>query len=87
MCAIIAEFALYYSMWAGEKIEVEKSWYDIAKNKFRDKFFIGCDTKGFGKMDNELFINLFSDLFNYATITHYLPSFQKEKCIYIWKQR
>jgi len=86
-CAQLSQSSLYYSMWAGEKIEVEKSWYDIAKNKFRDKFFIGCDTKGFGKMDNELFINLFSDLFNYATITHYLPNFQKEESVYTYGNR
>ena len=86
-CAGLSQKSLYYSMWAGEKIELEKAWYDIAKNQFREDFFVGCDTKGFDKMDSKLFIDLFADVFDYATITHYLPNFQKEEGIYTYKNR
>jgi GH35 family endo-1,4-beta-xylanase len=86
-CAELSQSSLYYSMWAGEKLELEKAWFDIGKNKYRDEFFIGCDTKGFGRMDNELFKELFTDAFNYATITHYLPRFQAEENIYTYGNR
>lgn len=86
-CAKLSQSSLYYSMWAGEKMELEKAWFDIAKNKFRDDFFIGCDTKGFGKMDNDLFMDRFTELFNYATITHYLPSFLSEENVYTYGNR
>ncbi len=86
-CAELSQSSLYYSMWAGEKLELEKAWFDIAKNKFRDEFFIGCDTKGFGRMDNDLFIELFTKAFNYATITHYLPRFQEVENVYTYGNR
>ena len=38
-------------------------------------------------MDNDLFMDMFSELFNYATITHYLPSFQKEENVYTYGNR
>jgi endo-1,4-beta-xylanase len=86
-CAELSQKSLYYSMWAGEKIELEKAWFDIKKNGYRDSFFTGCDTKGFSHMDKDLFIDLFSDVFNYATITHYLPRFEKEEETYAYGDR
>jgi hypothetical protein len=32
-------------------------------------------------MDTDLFMDLFTSVFNYATITHYLPRFEKEEGI------
>lgn len=86
-CAKSSQNSLYYSMWAGEKMELDKAWFDIAKNKYRNDFFIGCDTKGFGKMKNDIFMERFSELFNYATITHYLPSFLSEENVYTYGNR
>jgi endo-1,4-beta-xylanase len=86
-CASLSQNSLYYSMWAGEKIELEKAWFDIAKSKYRDDFFIGCDTDGFGKMDHDLFMERFTELFNYATITHYLPNFLREENVYTYGDR
>jgi GH35 family endo-1,4-beta-xylanase len=86
-CGRLSQSSLYYSMWGGEKIEIEKSWFDIKKNDYREDFFMGCDTKGFSRMDKNLFMELFAVLFNYATITHYLPRFQKEEGIYNYGDR
>lgn len=73
-CGRLAQQALYYAMWASEKIELERAQFDIQNRGQRADFFIGCDARGFFQMDPELFLSLFSELFNYATITHYLVS-------------
>jgi hypothetical protein len=39
-CAELAQKSLYYSMWAGEKLELEKAQFDIRKNGRRENFFI-----------------------------------------------
>ncbi|MCI0699192.1 endo-1,4-beta-xylanase [candidate division KSB1 bacterium] len=73
-CGALAQKALYFAMWASEKIELEKAQYDINKIGNRPNFFIGCDARGYFQMDVELFLSRFTELFNYATITHYLVS-------------
>ena len=85
--AKLAQKSLYYSMWAGEKIELEKALYDISRNGKKNDFFFGCDTKGYAYMDKDLFINLFTAPFNYATITHYLPHFEEEEGVYTYDDR
>lgn len=74
LCAVLSETALYYAMQASEKIELEKAQYDILKTGYRPGFFIGCDARGYFQMDPDLFLELFPQAFNYATITHYLVS-------------
>jgi hypothetical protein len=59
-------------MWGGEKMELEKARADIRTRDPRTDFFIGCDARGFFQMDSDLFMERFTELFNYATITHYL---------------
>jgi GH35 family endo-1,4-beta-xylanase len=86
-CAELAQNSLYYSMWAGEKIELEKAWYDIKKNGYRENFFFGCSTEEFSNMEPDVFMDRFTELFNYATITFFLGSFQKEENIYTYKDR
>lgn len=83
----LSQKALYYAMWGGEMLELDKAWFDISKMKYREDFFIGCDTKGYPHMDKNLFMDLFSDVFNYATITHYLPRFEKEEGKYTYLDR
>ncbi len=72
--AELSEKALLYAMHNSEQIEIESAWSRIARVPFREDFFIGCDARGYMQMDIELFFERFIELFNYATITHYLVS-------------
>jgi endo-1,4-beta-xylanase len=73
-CGGIAQRSLLYAMKASESIELDKARFDIGKLGYRPDFFIGCDARGYFQMDADLFLELFTKLFNYATITHYLVS-------------
>ncbi|MHB8579257.1 MAG: endo-1,4-beta-xylanase [Ignavibacteriaceae bacterium] len=73
-CAEISQKSLLYAMKSSEMIELEKARFDISKNQQRKNFFIGCDARAFMQMDSDLFMQEFSELFNYSTITHYLLS-------------
>lgn len=70
----LAQNSLYYAMVAGEKLELEKANSVILKTGYRPDFFIGCDARGYLQMDPDVFMELFTEAFNYATITHYLIS-------------
>jgi GH35 family endo-1,4-beta-xylanase len=61
-------------MIGGEKLEMERARHLIAKTGYRPDFFIGCDARGYNQMDPDLFLERFTAVFNYATITHYLIS-------------
>jgi GH35 family endo-1,4-beta-xylanase len=74
-------------MWGGEMLELDKARKDIFKRGFRDKFFIGCDTEGYEAMDKDYFLDVFSDTFNYATVTHYLNSFHWDENKYTYRSR
>jgi endo-1,4-beta-xylanase len=67
-----AQTSLHYALWAGEMIEYEKARFDIGRMTSRPHFFMGCDARGYFQMDVELFLERFFELFDYATITHYL---------------
>jgi len=71
-CARISQKALLYALRASEMLELEKARWDIARNGARQDFLFGCDGRGYFQMDSELFLELFTEVFNYATITHYL---------------
>ncbi|UCE06017.1 MAG: endo-1,4-beta-xylanase [bacterium] len=73
-CGALSQQALHYAMWAGEKMELEKAEFDIQQRGYRPNFFIGCDARGYFQMDPDLFLERFTNVFNYATITHYLKS-------------
>jgi GH35 family endo-1,4-beta-xylanase len=73
-CARYSQTALFHAMWVSEKMELEKAENEILKRGYRPDFFIGCDARGFFQMDPDLFLERFTDIFNYATITHYLKS-------------
>lgn len=73
-CGFSSQKALLYAMYSGEMMELEKAEFDIQKNGPRPDFFIGCDARAYFQMDPDLFLERFSELFNYATITHYLVS-------------
>lgn len=67
-----AQSALFYAMTAGEKLELENAMQLITKRGARKDFYFGCDARGFNQMDPDIFLDNFSEAFNYATITHYL---------------
>ncbi len=73
-CGHSSQTALHYAMWAGEKMEMEQAEYTIRDIGHRPDFFIGCDARGFYQMDQDIFLERFTEVFNYATITHYLIS-------------
>ncbi len=73
-CGRLAQKALQYAMPAGEMMELEKARYEITRRGPRPDFFIGCDARGYFQMDPDLFLSRFTELFDYATITHYLVS-------------
>lgn len=73
-CAVLSQKALEYALWASEKIELEKAEADILRGGYRPDFFIGCDARGYLQMDPDMFMERFIQVFNYATITHYLIS-------------
>ncbi|MBN1893706.1 endo-1,4-beta-xylanase [bacterium] len=70
----LSQQALLHAMRASEAIELEKAEWDIRRDGARPGFFTGCDARGYFQMDVERFLSLFPELFNYATITHYLVS-------------
>ncbi len=71
-CGSFSQLSLKYAMRASEFIELEKARADILKAGYRPDFFIGCDSRGFFQMSPEIFMDRFTGVFNYATITHYL---------------
>ncbi|HEY6953158.1 MAG TPA: endo-1,4-beta-xylanase [Bacteroidota bacterium] len=73
-CGVLAQRALYHALWTSEKLELEKAAFDIRRRGTRSDFFVGCDARGYFQMDTELFLSRFTELFDYATITHYLVS-------------
>ncbi|MBN1466207.1 hypothetical protein JXA02_10615, partial [candidate division KSB1 bacterium] len=56
----LSQQALLYAMWAGEKIELEKAWFDIKRAGYRPNFFMGCDARGFYQMDQDIFLERFT---------------------------
>ena len=71
-CAQYSQSSLKYALLASELIEIEKARFDIAKQEKRADYLFGCDARGYFQMEKERFLERFTELFNYATITHYL---------------
>ena len=69
-CGQFAQGALLHAMWAAEKLEIEKADDEILRRGYRPDFFLGCDARSMFHMHAELFLERFSELFNYATVTH-----------------
>ncbi|MCC6396942.1 MAG: endo-1,4-beta-xylanase [Bacteroidetes bacterium] len=67
-----ADRALANAMWAGEKIELERAQDIIARRKRADRVWFGCETRQFIWGKSEDTINRFMELFNFATVTHYV---------------
>jgi GH35 family endo-1,4-beta-xylanase len=71
-CGELAQKALFYALWAGEGIELERAAFDIERAPRRDRFFFGCDARAYFQMDADLFLERFTELFTFATVNHYL---------------
>jgi endo-1,4-beta-xylanase len=69
-CGELSQRSLLHALWAGEKMEVEHAQHQIADRGTRDGFFFGCDARSMLHMHTDLFMERFSDVFNYATVTH-----------------
>ncbi|RJP59885.1 MAG: hypothetical protein C4543_05910 [Ignavibacteriales bacterium] len=70
--AVKSQRALKHALWVSDLLELEKAKFDVANIGYRKDFYFGCDTRGYFQMDKNLFLDRFTELFNYATITHYL---------------
>ena len=70
--SIKSQTALKHALWVSDLLELEKARFDVSKIGFRDDFYFGCDTRGYFQMEKSLFFDRFTEMFNYATITHYL---------------
>jgi endo-1,4-beta-xylanase len=66
-----ANRSLRFSLLAGEKIEYEHAWAVLATPR-PGEFFFGCETRQFFWARSEETIQRFIDVFNFATITHYI---------------
>lgn len=56
-------------MWAGELLELDKARSDIARQGRRN-CFIGCDVRNYFHMPNGLFMERFTELFDFANLTY-----------------
>jgi len=68
----VGEFSqksLYYALWGGEMLELEYARFKILDKGPRPDFFFGCDARAFYQMYQDIFVPLFTDVFNYGTIT------------------
>ncbi|MCF7886651.1 MAG: endo-1,4-beta-xylanase [Candidatus Marinimicrobia bacterium] len=88
-CAHYADKSLYHALWAGEKIEVEHARIQIEKNQRKDKVYFGCESRQYIWAKSEAFTKRFAELFNFATLTHYIwdtwyPLFEPQEGDYNW---
>jgi endo-1,4-beta-xylanase len=68
----LAQQSLRHALWAGEGLEVERGVHDIERQPPRREFFLGCDARAYFQMDADVFLERFVELFNFATVNHYL---------------
>ena len=76
--ATLAQKALMYALWAGEWIEVERARWDIGRLGARTSLRFGCDARAYTQMDSDVFLERFRELFNFATVNHYLIGTQQD---------
>jgi len=75
--AALSQRALLQAIRAGELLELEYARHEIAQRGYRGDFYFGCDARGFYEMHQDKFLDLFSALFNFATIT-FVPVTNRE---------
>jgi endo-1,4-beta-xylanase len=67
-----ADRALKYALHAGEAIELERARSEIERQKRKDEVHFGCESRQYVWIKSEEFTNRFPELFDYATVTHYV---------------
>lgn len=70
--ASYSDKALKYALLAGEKIEIERALSEIEKQKRKDEVHFGCESRQYIWIKSEDFTKRFPEVFNYATLTHYV---------------
>lgn len=68
----LANKALPYALWAGEKIELEKATSDIQQMREKRHIWFGCESRQYIWVKPEEFVKRFSEVSNFATLTHYV---------------
>ncbi|HET6567097.1 MAG TPA: endo-1,4-beta-xylanase, partial [Rhodothermales bacterium] len=68
----LADQSLLYALWAGEKTELEHARSRIERQKRKEQVYFGCETRQYVWAKNVDMMEAFTDLFNYATVTHYV---------------
>ncbi len=68
--AALSQKALSHALWASEMMELERARLEIAHRGRRGDFFFGCDARAFYEMDPDVFLDRFTNVFDYATVTY-----------------
>ena len=71
-CADYSDRALKYALIVGEKIELEHARSEITRQNRKDKVHFGCESRQLIWAQSEGFTKRFPEVFNTATITHYI---------------
>jgi GH35 family endo-1,4-beta-xylanase len=88
-CAALSDRSLLWSLRAGELVELEHARSRIAAKPRRDRVSFGCETRQYVWAKHEDFTKRFTEVFNFATITHYLwdtwyELFEPSEGVYNW---
>ncbi len=81
--------SLKYALWGGEKIELERARSEIERLNRKDQVYFGCETRQYIWAKSEDMTKRFEELFNFATITHYIwdtwyELFEPSEGVYNW---
>ncbi|HEX9654210.1 MAG TPA: endo-1,4-beta-xylanase [bacterium] len=71
-CARLADQALHYALGAGEKMELERAASATEQWPRTDNVYFGCESRQYIWAKSEEFTKRFVELFNFATVTHYV---------------
>jgi endo-1,4-beta-xylanase len=86
---LLSDKCLRYALHAGEKMELERARHAIQRMHRRDDVYFGCETRQYVWARSEKFMERFAEVFNFATITHYVwdswyELFEPEEGMYNW---
>jgi GH35 family endo-1,4-beta-xylanase len=88
-CAKYSDKSLLWALHAGEALELEHARSVIAATQRKDKVWFGCETRQYVWAKHEDFTKRFAELFNFATVTHYVwdtwyELFEPSEGVYNW---
>jgi len=88
-CANLSDRSLLWALRAGEMLELEHARSVIAARQRKDKVWFGCETRQYVWAKHEDFTKRFVELFNFATVTHYVwdtwyELFEPSEGVYNW---